>query len=240
MGSSRVERMATIAEGDLLMTHSRTRLSPLKPPAFMRAARARFGAGARAALGALAGMALLAAPAWAKPFEAAITGDVSAPIIAVDVSVNPEIVTERPGSLSNRSHRDRDDIGSRDAEILQEMFLEYLTETANNAGLMGEGDGLTLDAVIVSVRTNNPGFTERGFRAGVSASSSIARGQASVEATLRNADGDVVGTFAYSVEELSLDRFSPRAPWATARRVFRTFSKRTVAAITDARGASES
>lgn len=189
-----------------------------------------------ALLAPLAAIMCMGGAAFAKPFDADITGELSAPISSVSVTVNPEIVSQ----ARTFPYRDSQDfIGPRDARILAKLLEEQLQGRLDHAGLLAsaEGDdeaGLTLNATILSVRTNNPGFTERGQRANISAAGSVARGEASVEAFLTNADGDVIATFSYSFEEPSLDEFSPRGPWTTARRVFNTFARRVTTSLADA------
>ncbi len=189
---------------------------------------------------AIAAVVLNASAALAYGFESEILGPVTGQIARFDVRVAPELVsdnvTTQPGVRNERL------VSTRDAERLATMFEDALRKQYNKRDLIAEdgAPGLTLTATIVTVNTNNPGFTERGFRRNVSPAFSVGRGHAVVEGVVTNADGVEIARFGQEYEELPLnaglpgDTFvvfggglNPRSPWFTARRVFRMFATRS-------------
>lgn len=176
---------------------------------------------------ALIALAFSAGAAQAYGYESEILEPITAPIAAINVSVKPELISD--DVTTTRVTSGEELIATRDAERLVLQLQDDLRERfAKREILAAEGeDGLIFTAEITVLRSNNPGFTERGFRRQVAPAFSFGRGRAAVEGVLTNAEGEELARFAYEFEELPSNLFNPASPWFTARRVFRTFANRT-------------
>lgn len=194
----------------------------------------------RTFIAALAALVSIPGVAFANDYDSEILNPVTAPIARFVVRMAPELISD---NVTTTRTITRDDlVSTRDAERLTSIFETALRkEFTRREVLADEGAaGFTFTATIVEVNSNNPGFTDRGFQRNVSPAFSVGQGRAAVEAVVTDADGVEIARFAYDYEELPLNvglpggaspsiqgGLNPRNPWFTARRVFRTFAKRS-------------
>lgn len=172
--------------------------------------------------------------AAARPFQADIVADSLPAITDVSVTVNEEIVSTRPNR--SRSSGAVQPVHPTDAEYLAEDLQEELVEALTKQGAYAGsgGDGGVLNVRIMRVTPSNPGFTRIGQLQGISATYSVGRGGASVEADLVGPGGEILATFAYEDYEEFLDEFSPRGAWTRAERTFSRFADRVAKSVAEA------
>ncbi len=181
----------------------------------------------------LAFAAVLAAFAVSLPAQANTRGlqidaaaPLSSPVATVSVSVDPDIINRRARyhPMMRTSY-----VGPRDADALARDLNDAILRALAERGLSDAASGApgaVIEAVITEASPDNPGFTEVGFRARISAVSSRSRGGAEVEATLRDASGAVIGTYSYRYFEPYLDDIGANGAWTEARRTFDRFADR--------------
>jgi hypothetical protein len=172
----------------------------------------------------------LSTPALAAAGKLETQGDapIEVPVSAIEVSINPEIINDRPSTFEIRRSRARNPwpVSSREADKLTQRLERELLSDLGDGGLYAPeagADGATLKVEIEKVSPSQLNFTDAGFRAGYRAGS-WSVGGATLNATLVDADGNELRSYSYRNYDTPWDARNAIGSYDEAERTLRRFS----------------
>ena len=150
----------------------------------------------RFALVALAGLALIAAPASA---------------LTVEAKVSPEFQSKL-----------EDDYGVREAKILTDSLTSKVTAAFAREGVRADRVVVTIE----DAKPNRPTMQQLSDTPGLDPMRSVSIGGATITGTAFDASGTAIGTLEYDWYETDLSNVIAATTWSDARYTFDRFARR--------------
>ncbi len=167
----------------------------------------------------------LPAAAQSRGFKGEFISPLPASVTKISVEFADDIVND---SMLNRRYRNPHSISSKDAEELSSRFTEIMQNELRAVGMYhssGAGHGLRMVVHVVAIAPSDPGMTDIGFRYGLDAGTP-SRGGATFTAELRDVDGELVGSFAFSGRDNWANTTGVSSGWRGAETTFSRFAHR--------------
>lgn len=120
-----------------------------------------------------------------------------------------------------------DEYGEREGDYLQREIERELTQAlARVGGVVSDTGPVRIETTIVDARPNRPTFQQLADRPGLDFMRSISIGGAELRATLRGADGAVLGEVEHRFYEHDIRNVIGLSTWGDARRSIDRFARK--------------